>query len=73
VAAVKASLTAFLSMRRSRYFFATACLLFIACRERPFTPIPLPETFAVRTLAGERLTPAQMRGVPWVVNFWLPT
>ncbi|MGO8968396.1 MAG: hypothetical protein ACLQDQ_02390 [Myxococcaceae bacterium] len=59
-------------MQRLLPFLAAAALLFVACR-RPFTPYPLPANFAVQRLSGEHLTAAQMRGSPWVVNFWLPT
>jgi len=50
-----------------------AAALLTACRERTSPPVPLPASFAVRTLSGERLTAETMRGTPWVVNFWLPT
>jgi hypothetical protein len=54
-----------------------ALLLFVAlvaaagC-ERPFPPRPLPGAFAVRGLDGQSITPAEMRGTPWLVNLWLP-
>lgn len=60
-------------MTRFLLFIAAAGLLTVGCRAKPFTPAPLPASFAVRTLSGERLTPEQMRGSAWVVNFWLPT
>jgi hypothetical protein len=37
-----------------------------------FTPRPLPSAFAVRALDGRSITPAEMRGSPWLVNLWLP-
>ena len=52
---------------------AALALLAVACSGRPFTPFPLPASFAVQRLSGEHLTAAQMRGSAWVVNFWLPT
>ena len=60
-------------MQRFFPYLAAAALFFAACRERPFVPFPLPASFAVQKLSGEHLTAAQMRGTPWVVNFWLPT
>jgi hypothetical protein len=60
-------------MRRSLHLLAVAGISLVACRDRPITPVPLPASFAVRTLAGERLGTEQMRGSAWVVNFWLPT
>jgi hypothetical protein len=60
-------------MRLPLHLLVAAGLLLVACRERPLAPAPLPTSFAVRTLSGQRLTPEEMRGVPWVVNFWLPT
>jgi cytochrome oxidase Cu insertion factor (SCO1/SenC/PrrC family) len=59
-------------MRRLLLLAATAALL-AACRERAYPTVPLPASFAVRTLSGERLSAEGMRGTPWVVNFWLPT
>lgn len=60
-------------MQRLFPFLAAAAVLVGACRGRPFTPTPLPGSFAVQRLSGEHLTAAQMRGSAWVVNFWLPT
>jgi hypothetical protein len=60
-------------MRRPFHLLAAVGLLSVACRERPFTPFPLPASFAVQTLSGQHLKPEQMRGSAWVVNFWLPT
>ncbi len=60
-------------MRRLLPFLAAAALLAVACRGKPFTPFPLPASFAVQRMSGEHLTAAQMRGSAWVVNFWLPT
>jgi|GEM_PF-4856168 len=60
-------------MRRLLPLLGTVALLAVACRGRPFTPFPLPDSFAAQRLSGEHLTAAQMRGSAWVVNFWLPT
>jgi hypothetical protein len=60
-------------MRRTIFLIAAAAFLAAACQGRPLTPAPLPAGFAVQTLSGQRLTPQQMRGTAWVVNFWLPT
>jgi hypothetical protein len=60
-------------MRRFFQLLAAVGLLSVACRGRPSAPFPLPPSFAVLTLSGERLTPDKMRGSAWVVNLWLPT
>jgi hypothetical protein len=59
-------------MRRLFPFLAVVCLSLVGCRERPVN-FPLPASFAVQRLSGEHLTGLEMRGSPWVVNFWLPT
>jgi hypothetical protein len=60
-------------MTRCFFLLAPAALLFAGCHETAAKPFPLPASFAVQTLSGQHLTPAGMRGSPWVVNFWLPT
>jgi hypothetical protein len=60
-------------MRHFLQLLIAVGLLSAACRGRPTTPFPLPASFAVLTLSGERLTPEKMRGTAWVVNLWLPT
>ena len=60
-------------MPRFLLFLLVAGLFSVGCRAKPFTPAPLPASFVVRTLSGERLTREEMRGSAWVVNFWLPT
>jgi hypothetical protein len=49
-----------------------AVLMAASSCERPFTPRQLPSAFAVRALDGRSITPAEMRGSPWLVNLWLP-
>jgi len=46
-------------------------LLAAAC-QRSFTPRPLPDSFSARRLDGSSVTPATMRGRPWLVNLWMP-
>jgi hypothetical protein len=46
-------------------------LALVGCEAR-YAPRPLPASFAVRKLDGERLDPAAMKGRPWLVNLWLP-
>ncbi|HZX40403.1 MAG TPA: hypothetical protein VFE93_01115 [Myxococcaceae bacterium] len=46
-------------------------LLGAAC-QRSYTPRPLPDSFSARGLDGASVTPATMRGRPWLVNLWMP-
>jgi hypothetical protein len=59
-------------MRPGRALLSGVLLLAAIGCEARYTPRPLPSTFAVRRLDGERLDAAQMRGKPWLVNLWLP-
>lgn len=60
-------------MLRKFCILASATLVVSGCHRQPAAPDSLPASFAVQRLSGEHLTAAQMRGSPWVVNFWLPT
>ncbi|HTS79507.1 MAG TPA: hypothetical protein VMH40_02815 [Myxococcaceae bacterium] len=42
-----------------------------ACQQS-YAPRPLPESFRARMLDGSSVTPATMRGRPWLVNLWMP-
>jgi hypothetical protein len=59
-------------MRPARAVSSVVILLTVLGCEARYAPRPLPETFAVRRLDGQRLDPAAMRGRPWLVNLWLP-
>jgi hypothetical protein len=59
-------------MSRLRALLLLVTLMAASSCERSFTPQPLPSAFAVRALDGRSITPAQMRGTPWLVNLWLP-
>jgi hypothetical protein len=59
-------------MRPARAVSGVLVLLAMLGCEARYAPRPLPETFAVRRLDGQRLDPAAMRGRPWLVNLWLP-
>jgi hypothetical protein len=59
-----------MSLRRA--LLLVVVLMAAASCERSFTPRPLPTAFAVRGLDGRSITPAEMRGTPWLVNLWLP-
>ena len=59
-------------MRPARAVSGLVMLLTVLGCEARYAPRPLPETFAVRRLDGQRLDPAAMRGRPWLVNLWLP-
>ncbi|HVP62562.1 MAG TPA: hypothetical protein VMT11_18535 [Myxococcaceae bacterium] len=49
-----------------------ALLLLGAACQRSDAPRPLPGSFSARGLDGASVTPATMRGRPWLVNLWLP-
>ena len=59
-------------MQPARAAFGAMVLLALAGCEARYTPRPLPASFAVRKLDGERIDPEAMRGRPWLVNLWLP-
>ena len=59
-------------MRTARAASLAMVLLALVGCEARYAPRPLPASFAVRKLDGERLDPAAMKGRPWLVNLWLP-
>ena len=59
-------------MRTARAAFSAMFVLALVGCEARFAPRPMPASFAVRKLDGERVDPAAMKGRPWLVNLWLP-
>ncbi|HUM10177.1 MAG TPA: hypothetical protein VLT82_04410 [Myxococcaceae bacterium] len=54
-----------------RPFVLVLLLLGAAC-QRSYPQRPLPDSFSARGLDGTSVTPATMRGRPWLVNLWMP-
>jgi len=59
-------------MRTARAAFSAMLFLGLAGCQARFVPRPMPASFAVRKLDGERLDPGAMKGRPWLVTLWLP-
>jgi len=59
-------------MRSAPWTLLTCVALAAGCEpyEKPFRP--LPASFEVTTLTGEKLSAAELKGRPWVINLWVP-
>jgi hypothetical protein len=49
-----------------------AALLASACEPYDKPRRPLPESFEVQLLDGQKLGPPELRGKPWVIHLWVP-